>query len=113
MPDEYDLLIYVKNGNRPQLLGHLSEVFPRHVQIHYGRYRREERFEAARRSRAGRPRRRPLLQAKIRGNLAALAARALAGGAGRAGGGGTGVLFQRRPRRPAVISFSQLTSSVV
>jgi hypothetical protein len=29
-----------------------AEVFPRHIQIHYGRYRREELFEAARRSRA-------------------------------------------------------------
>jgi len=52
LPDEYDLLIYAKNGHRPGLLEHLAEVFPRHVQIHYGRYRREELFEAARRSRA-------------------------------------------------------------
>ena len=52
LPDEYDLLIYAKNGNRPQLLEHLAELFPRHIQIHYGRYRREELFEAARRSRA-------------------------------------------------------------
>jgi len=50
--DEYDLLIYAKNGNRPQLLEHLAELFPRHVQIHYGRYRRQELYEAARRSRA-------------------------------------------------------------
>ncbi len=52
LPAEYDLLIYAKNGHRPQLLEHLAEVFPRHVQIHYGQYRREELFEAARRSRA-------------------------------------------------------------
>jgi glycosyltransferase involved in cell wall biosynthesis len=52
LPDEYDLLIYAKNGHRPQLLEHLTELFPRHIQIHYGRYRREELFEAARRSRA-------------------------------------------------------------
>jgi len=52
LPDEYELLIYAKNGNRPQLLEHLAEVFPRHVQIHYGLYRREQLFEAARRSRA-------------------------------------------------------------
>jgi glycosyltransferase involved in cell wall biosynthesis len=52
LPDEYDLLIYAKNGHRPQLLEHLAEVYPRHIQIHYGRYRREELFEAARRSRA-------------------------------------------------------------
>lgn len=44
--------IYAKNGHRPQLLEHLAELFPRHIQIHYGRYRREELFEAARRSRA-------------------------------------------------------------
>lgn len=52
LPDEYDLLIYAKNGHRPQFLEHLAEVFPRHIQIHYGSYRREELFEAARRSRA-------------------------------------------------------------
>lgn len=52
LPDEYDLLIYAKNGHRPQLLEHLAEIFPRHIQIHYGRYQREELFEAARRSRA-------------------------------------------------------------
>jgi len=52
LPDEYDLLIYAKNGNRPQLLEHLAELFPRHLQIHYGSYKREQLFEAARRSRA-------------------------------------------------------------
>ena len=52
LPDAYDLLIYAKNGHRPQLLEHLAEVFPRHVQIHYGQYQREQLFEAARRSRA-------------------------------------------------------------
>ena len=30
----------------------LAEVFPRHIQIHYGQYQREQLFEAARRSRA-------------------------------------------------------------
>ena len=34
LPDEYDLLIYAKNGHRPQLLEHLPKVFPRHFQIH-------------------------------------------------------------------------------
>lgn len=29
----------------------MAELFPRHIQIHYGQYRREELFEAARRSR--------------------------------------------------------------
>jgi len=40
LPDEYGLLIYAKNGHRPQLLEHLADAFPRHIQIHYGRYRR-------------------------------------------------------------------------
>jgi hypothetical protein len=52
LPDEYDLLIYSKNGHRPGLLEHLCEVFPRHVVLHYGQYRREQLFAAARRSRA-------------------------------------------------------------
>ena len=52
LPDEYDLLIYAKNGHRPQLLEHLAELFPRHIQIHYGQYQREQLFEAARRSQA-------------------------------------------------------------
>ena len=34
------------------LLEHLAEIYPRHVQIHYGMYQREELFDAARRSRA-------------------------------------------------------------
>jgi hypothetical protein len=49
---EYDLLIYAKNGWRPGLLEHLAEAYPRHVQVHYGGYRREQLFDAARRSRA-------------------------------------------------------------
>ncbi len=52
LPDQYDLLIYAKNGHRPQLLEHLAELYPRHIQIHYGQYKREQLFEAARRSRA-------------------------------------------------------------
>lgn len=52
LPDEYDLLIYGKNGNRPQLLEYLAEVYPRHIQIHYGKYQRQVLFEAARRSKA-------------------------------------------------------------
>ena len=52
LPDEYDLLIYGKNGDRPGLLEHLAELSPRHIQIHYGQYRREQLFYAARRSRA-------------------------------------------------------------
>jgi hypothetical protein len=52
LPDEYDLLIYSKNGHRPGLLEHLCELFPRHVVLHHGQYKREQLFEAARRSRA-------------------------------------------------------------
>jgi len=52
LPDAYDVLIYGKNGNRPQLLEHLAKLFPRNIQIHHGGYQREELFEAARRSRA-------------------------------------------------------------
>jgi len=52
LPDEYDLLIYAKNGHRPMLLEHLAELYPRHIQVHYGLYQREELSEAARRSRA-------------------------------------------------------------
>jgi hypothetical protein len=48
---KYDLLIYEKNGNHPQLIEHLAEIFPNHIQIHYGKYRREQLFEAARHSR--------------------------------------------------------------
>jgi hypothetical protein len=46
MPDANDLLIYAKNGHRLELLEHLDEVFPRHIQIHYGQYKREQLFEA-------------------------------------------------------------------
>ncbi len=52
LPDEYDLLNYSKNGHRPGLLEHLCEVFPRHVVLHYGQYKRDQLFDAARRSRA-------------------------------------------------------------
>ena len=34
------------------LLEHLADMFPRHIQIHYGQYERGQLFEAARRSRA-------------------------------------------------------------
>lgn len=52
LPAQYDLLIYAKNGHRPQLLEHLAELYPRHIQIHYCQYKREQLFEAARRARA-------------------------------------------------------------
>ena len=47
----FDLLIYSKNGHRPQLAEHLQEAFPSHVRIDYGTYQRHDLFEAARRSR--------------------------------------------------------------
>lgn len=50
LPDEHDVLIYAKNGWRPGLLEHLAKAYPRHRQIHYGQYRREQLYEAARRS---------------------------------------------------------------
>ncbi|HMP80109.1 MAG TPA: hypothetical protein PKD54_11700, partial [Pirellulaceae bacterium] len=49
---EYDLLIYTKNGHRPGLLEHLAELYPNHIQFHYGQYKRANLIEAARRSRA-------------------------------------------------------------
>ena len=52
LPAKYDLLIYAKNGHRPGLLEHLAELYPNHIQIHYGQYKREELFAAARQSRA-------------------------------------------------------------
>ncbi|WP_437191555.1 glycosyltransferase [Planctomicrobium sp. SH527] len=52
LPAKYDLLIYAKNGHRPQLLEHLATLYPRHLQIHYGHYQREQLFQAARQSRA-------------------------------------------------------------
>jgi len=52
LSDEYDLLIYAKNGHRPGLLEHLGELFSRHIQIHYGQYRRAQLYDAARKSRA-------------------------------------------------------------
>jgi hypothetical protein len=36
----------------PLVLEHLAALYPRHVQIHYGKYKREELYDAARRSRA-------------------------------------------------------------
>ena len=52
LPAEYDLLIYAKNGHRPGLLEHLAELYPNHIQFHYGQYKRTDLIEAARRSRA-------------------------------------------------------------
>jgi hypothetical protein len=52
LPDEYDLLIYDKNGHHPLLMEHLARAFPRHVILRYGSYRREELYSATRRARA-------------------------------------------------------------
>ncbi|MFO0804416.1 MAG: glycosyltransferase family A protein [Gemmataceae bacterium] len=55
LPDEYDLLIYSKNGHRPGLLEHLCEVFPRHVVLHYGQYKRESDASSRRNRHPPRP----------------------------------------------------------
>jgi glycosyltransferase involved in cell wall biosynthesis len=46
------LLIYAKNGHRPGLLEFLANMFRSHVQIHYGKFKREELADAASKSRA-------------------------------------------------------------
>lgn len=46
-----DLLIYAKSGFHPRLPARLEHHFPRTKVLWYGRFRREELFEAARRSR--------------------------------------------------------------
>ena len=43
---------YSPTPHHAVLLKHLAELFPRHIQIHYGQYQRAQLFEAARRSRA-------------------------------------------------------------
>ncbi len=48
---EYDLLIYAKSGYDACLIEHLQQCFPRTKLLFYGRFRREELFAAARRSR--------------------------------------------------------------
>jgi hypothetical protein len=52
LPVKYDLLIYDKNGHHPQLPEYLAEAFPRNIRIKYGKYKREELYDAARKSRA-------------------------------------------------------------
>ena len=51
LPAEYDLLIYAKSGYDNRLLDRLQRRFPRTKFLFYGRFRREELFSAARRSR--------------------------------------------------------------
>ena len=53
LPDKYDSLIYAKNGHRPQLLEHLAELYPRHIQNPLRPIpTRKELYAAARQSRA-------------------------------------------------------------
>jgi len=49
-PPQYDVLIYVKSGRLARLGQGLESSFPRPVTVHYGRFRRESLWEAARRS---------------------------------------------------------------
>jgi hypothetical protein len=51
LPAEYDLLIYAKGSWRRGLVGWLRRCFPRSRLVVYGRHRREELFDFARRSR--------------------------------------------------------------
>ncbi len=51
LPAEYDLLIYAKSGYRPSLIARVSRCFGRVRLLRYGRFRRQELFETARRSR--------------------------------------------------------------
>ncbi len=49
---EWDLMVYAKNGRFPGLVEAVVERFRRHRPVVYGRYRRTELWETARRSRA-------------------------------------------------------------
>ncbi|NUQ66152.1 MAG: glycosyltransferase [Pirellulales bacterium] len=51
LPPEHDLLLYVKNGAFPGFVERMQSCFRRSRVICYGRYQREELWEAARRSR--------------------------------------------------------------
>jgi len=48
---EYDLLVYEKSGVCRATVEGLCRLWPRSVRIRYGRYRRDQLYEAARRSR--------------------------------------------------------------
>jgi hypothetical protein len=50
-PPQHELLIYVKNGRFPGLVERLEAGCPNSIVIRYGRYRRHELWDAARRSR--------------------------------------------------------------
>jgi hypothetical protein len=51
LPAEHDLLIYEKSGVAAETVARLQQAWPRSVVIHYGRYRRDDLIQAARRSR--------------------------------------------------------------
>jgi hypothetical protein len=51
LPAEFDLLVYQKGSGHPELIAQLLRRFSKSRLIVYGRYRREELVEAARRSR--------------------------------------------------------------
>ena len=51
LPAEYDLLIYAKSGYRRELIRRLQQHYCRVRLLVYGRFQREELFDAARRSR--------------------------------------------------------------
>jgi hypothetical protein len=51
LPADFDLLIYQKGDGRPGLIERLMQRFPKTRLIVYGQHKREELFEAARRSR--------------------------------------------------------------
>jgi hypothetical protein len=48
---EHDLLIYQKSGADGDVIARLQNAWPRHALVRYGRYRREQLFALARRSR--------------------------------------------------------------
>jgi hypothetical protein len=50
LPAEHDLLVYAKGNYRKGLIARLKRNYPRMRLLVYGRFRREELFEAARRS---------------------------------------------------------------
>ena len=51
LPPQYDLLIYEKSGVNAATVARLQRAWPRHARIRYGRYRREQLWAVARRSR--------------------------------------------------------------
>jgi hypothetical protein len=52
LPPLYDVMFYEKSAVYPAAVERLRAVWPRNVRVRYGRYRREQLFDTARRSRA-------------------------------------------------------------